>query len=337
MNTPEIEIAGRRIGGGAAPYIVAEIGINHGGNLERAIRLISAAKGAGVDAAKFQAFITSEFLTRNSSYYDLLASCALGADDFRQLFAHAANLAFPIYSAVFDEMSADLLHELQAGAFKIASGDITHLPLLRHVAQFGKPTLVSTGGATLNDIRAACDAIREVNAKTPIGLFHCVSNYPTEPADANLACIAMMRETFQVPVGFSDHTLGSAAAVAAVALGADMIEKHFTLDKDAEGPDHALSLDPFAMSALVSDIRSASAAVGSAKKAPVEASSLIEQIRRSVTARSDIPRGTKITSEMLAIKRPGTGIAPSEMTLVVGRRAARNIDADSTITWKDLG
>ena len=333
---PTIEISGCRIGGGETPYVIAEIGINHGGDLATAKTLLHEAKTCGVDAAKLQAFVPEQFLSRSSPYFDLLASCALGADDIRSLMDAARELDLTLFSAVFDEESADLLNACDAPAFKIASGDLTHLPLLRQVARFGKPMLISTGGATMDEITAALDAVWAVAADLPVALFHCVSNYPTEASDTNLACMATMRETFGVPVGFSDHTLGSAVPAAAAALGAELIEKHFTLDREAEGPDHGLSVDPSGMRALVEAVRLAHAAIGRAEKAPIEAPDFIPQIRRSVTAFVDIARGTVIEPSMLAVKRPGTGIAPDEIGKVTGKAAARDIAADETLEWSDL-
>jgi N,N'-diacetyllegionaminate synthase len=333
MEARQMEINGRRIGGGASPYLIAEIGINHGGDLETARRLLLAAQKAGVDAAKLQVFVPSEFLARSSPYYDILARCALGREDVRALMGYAREIGLTLFSAVFDQASADLLNELRAPAFKIASGDLTHLPLLRHVAGFGKPMIVSTGGATVGEIGVALDAIYSVAADLPVALLHCISHYPTEPADANLSCMTTMRAAFRVPVGFSDHTLCNTVAAAAGALGADLIEKHFTYDRNAEGPDHASSADPRDMAALAHDLAVVHAAVGRAHKTPVESPNLIPQFRRSVTAAVDIPAGTAVTAEMLAVKRPGTGIAPADLQRVIGRTAKKDVRADTTLNW----
>jgi N-acetylneuraminate synthase/N,N'-diacetyllegionaminate synthase len=330
------DIAGRTIGGPAAPYVIAEIGINHGGDLQTARKLLAVAKRCGVDAAKLQAFVPDKFLARSSTYFDLLAGCALSGSAIRELMAYANEIGLTLFSAVFDEESADLLQSASAPAFKIASGDLTHLPLLRHVARFSKPMLISSGGGTMDEIKSALDAVRGAAPYLPVALFHCVSNYPTDPRDCNLACMATIRAEFGVPVGFSDHTLGHAVPIAAAALGADLIEKHFTLDRNADGPDHALSLDPEGMGALVQDLRGAREAVGRVDKAPVEAADFIPQIRRSVAAFLDIQEGTVIERSMLAIKRPGTGIAPNDIDKVVGKRAARPIAADAILAWSDL-
>lgn len=336
MSVTNFAIAGRMIGTGAPPYVVAEIGINHGGDTGLAIKLLEAAKQAGVDAAKLQAFVPERFLARSSPYFDLLADCALPAPAIRDLMQAARDIGITLFSTVFDEESADHLAASGAPAFKIASGDVNHIPLLRHTARFGRPMLISTGGSTIGEIEAALEAVRSISSTLPLALFHCVSNYPTAAGDANLACLGAMKARFGVPVGFSDHTLGTAVAVAAVALGAELLEKHFTLDRSAPGPDHALSADPASMAELVAGAKAAHAAIGRSVKAPVEPKDFIPQMRRSVTAFVDIPKGRRVTADMLAVKRPGTGIAPAEFERVVGRIAARDIAADTTLTWGDL-
>lgn len=336
MKRTSFEIDGRQIGDGAPPYVIAEIGINHGGNLETAISLMEKAKECGADAAKLQAFVPEKLLSRSSPYFDLLVDCALGADAVATLMKKSREIGLTLFSAVFDEESADLLAAADAQVFKIASGDLTHLPLVRHVAALGKPMLISTGGSTMEDIAAALEAVEDVSAGLPVALFHCVSNYPTKPTDANLACMATMRAQFGVPVGFSDHTLGGTVPVAAAAIGAELIEKHFTFDKEAEGPDHLLSSDPDEMAIMTEQVRMAFEAIGSSEKKPVEPADLILQIRRSVTASCDIPQGAEIERGMLEVKRPGTGISPAEINQVIGKKAARDIGADETLEWGAL-
>ncbi len=333
MNRIPFAIAGRAIGPGNPPYLVAELGINHGGRLELARRMLRAAVEAGADAIKLQTFRTDLFLCRSSAYYDVLAGAELDESAIRDLQELAQELGTTLFSAVFDEPSADLWESLDAPAYKIASGDLTHLPLFKHVAAFGKPMVVSTGGATMDEIEAAVDAI---GGRAPVALLHCVSNYPTDPKDANLACMATMRARFGMPVGFSDHTLGNVAAIAAVAVGADIVEKHFTLDRNAEGPDHLLSADPAGFRELAAALWTARQSIGASAKEPVEAPDLIPQIRRSVVAFIDIEEGTVIERRMLAVKRPGTGIPPKDIDAVVGRTASRYIAADQPLSWDDL-
>lgn len=331
-----LEIAGRRIGADAPPWIIAEIGINHDGDLDAAKNLIRAAADCGTDAVKLQVFQPHAFISRNSPYIGIFEKTQLRPETLGELLTLAADVGVAIFPTVFDEESATLCDGLDVSAMKIASGDITHIPLIRHVAAFGRPMLLSTGGATMAETAAALDAIEDVSSGLPVGLFHCVSNYPTQPSDTNLACMRTMREAFGVPVGFSDHTEGTTIPIAAVALGADMIEKHFTLDRAADGPDHALSADPEIMRDIVAATRAAHQAVGSARKRPVESPDFIPVIRRSVTADKAIPKGTTITADMLAVKRPGDGIPPEQRDRVIGRTASRDIAADQTISWDML-
>ena len=257
----------------------------------------------------------------------------LSRDDVAALMDHARGIGAVLFASVFDAESADILEDCGAPAYKIASGDVTHLPLLRHVAGFGKPIVLSTGGATLEEVETAVDTSRQARTDTPIAILHCVSQYPAEPGEANLACMAGLRTRFACPTGYSDHTVGIATCLAAAALGAEVIEKHFTLDKGLPGPDHKLSADPADMAALVAGCRAAQAAVGRAEKAPVEPADFIPLIRRSLTAQVAIPAGTEITAEMIEIKRPGTGLPPAELDRVVGARAARDIAEDETLAW----
>lgn len=336
MPLTQFDVAGRRIGADAPIFLIAEVGINHSGDPDLALRMIEAAAKAGADAVKLQTFETERFLSRSSRYFDTLRACELPREVIPRLRQRARDLGVLLFSSCFDEPSANFWHELDAPLFKIASGDITHLPLLRHIAGFGKPMVVSTGGATLEEIDAACRAIRRVSAELPVALLHCVSNYPAEPRDANLACMAAMRARFGCPVGFSDHTVDNTTAIAAAALGAEVIERHFTLDRALDGPDHALSSDPNQLAELARALKTARLAVGKPTKAPIEATDQVQQIRRSVTAAIDIPAGTGITREMLAIKRPGTGIHPNEIESVIGCQTHRGIQADQTLTWNDL-
>lgn len=333
MSQNPFAIAGRAIGPGNPPYLVAELGINHGGRLEVARRMLRAAVEAGADAIKLQTFRTDLFLSRSSEYYDVLASAELGESAIRDLQELARELGTTLFSAVFDEPSADLWESFDAPAYKIASGDLTHHPLIKHVAAFGKPMLLSTGGATMGEIEAAIDAI---GGRAPVALFHCVSSYPTDPKDANLACMATMRARFGMPIGFSDHTLGNVTSIAAVAMGADIVEKHFTLDREAEGPDHRLSADPAGLSELAAALRCAQQSIGTSEKKPVEAPGFILQIRRSVVALVDIDEGTVVEPRMLAVKRPGTGIPPRDIDAVIGRTASRYIAADQALSWDDF-
>ena len=336
MTTSSFEILGKPVGGSGRAYVVAEVGINHGGDVALARHQILAAAEAGADAVKLQTFRPELFIARSSPYYGIFEQCALSDDEIRELQRYAAAQNIVLFSAVFDDPSVALWQSLDAPVYKIASGDLTHLPLIRAVAHTGRPVLISTGCGDMDEIETAIAAVRGMNPAAPVALFHCVSEYPTPPADANLAAMALLRDRFGVPVGFSDHTEGVAVPVAAVAMGAELIEKHFTHDREADGPDHALSLAPDGFSTMVAMIREAEAAIGVAEKAAVEGETVRDAIRRSVTAFVDIPEGTVIENAMLAIKRPGTGIPPADFEKVVGRRAARSLAADETLRWDDL-
>jgi len=337
MHEAKLKIDGRSIGPGHAPYLIAEIGINHDGDPAKAKALLAAAAEAGAHAAKFQAYGTAALLTRHSAYYDIIDKCQLSAETFRSLMQEAKSLGLTVFASVFDEDSASMMEALDAPAYKIASGDLTHHPLLRHVAAFGKPMIVSTGGAAIGEVDAALAAIREAGPSTPVGLMHCVSNYPTEAGDTNLACLETMARQFGLPVGFSDHTIGSTAAIASVALGATMVEKHFTLDSNADGPDHKLSAEPDDLRTLAAAIETTWRHIGTGSKRPVESPELITQIRRGVTANRSIAKGERIVRDMLGVKRPATGIAPEHLSDLIGQTANRQIEADSPITWEMLG
>ena len=336
MSCESFEIRGRRVGTDAPPYIIAELGINHGGSVEVAKQMIDAAVEAGADAAKLQVWKTELFLARNSAFFSVLDDASLDEAQIRELDEYAAAAGITLFGSVFDEVSADLMESLNTPAYKIASGDLTHLPLLAHIARFGKPMIVSTGGATMDEVENAVSTIREANADTPIALLHCVSNYPTKATDANLACMATIQQAFGTVIGFSDHTLENATAVASVALGAQVIEKHFTLDRDQDGPDHQLSCDPKGLKELVEAAKIAHASVGRSEKAPVESADFIPLIRRSVTAHVAMDAGTVITREMLGVKRPGSGIQPARLEDVIGKRTTRALGLDETITWNDV-
>lgn len=336
MSTESFEINGRPIGGGAAPYIIAELGINHGGDLAVAKRMVDEAAKAGADAAKLQVWQTELFLARDSAFYDVLDSATLDESQIRQLASHAQTVGITLFASVFDEVSVALMESLGTPAYKVASGDLTHLPLLACIARTGKPMIVSTGASTMEEIDAAMTTIRQAHSATPVALLHCVSNYPTQPKDVNLACMATMRERFGTVVGFSDHTLENATAIAAVALGAEVVEKHFTLDRDADGPDHQLSCDPAGLKRLVVGAGIAHQSVGRREKAPVESDDFIPLIRRSVTAFVALAAGTVLTTDMLAVKRPGTGIAPAKLVELVGKRVTRDVAMDETLQWRDV-
>jgi len=346
----EIEIAGHRIGVGYPCFIIAEAGVNHNGDIQVAKRLVDVAAKAGADAVKFQTFKADRMVSATApkaeyqlqttdpaeSQLEMLRRLELSPEAHRKLQTYCQEQGVLFMSTPFDEESADFLDELGVPVFKIGSGEITNRPFLEYIARKKKPVILSTGMSYLSEVDEAVRVIREAGCDQLI-LLHCVSNYPANPADANLRAMQTMAIAFQVPVGYSDHTPDIEVALAAVALGACVIEKHFTLDKNLPGPDHRASLEPPGLQALVTGIRTVELALGNGTKRPARSeldNRLI--VRRSLAAAFDIPKGTVLRSDMLRALRPASGIAPALMEYVVGRRTRRTLMAGQLITWSDL-
>jgi N,N'-diacetyllegionaminate synthase len=339
----------RRIESGAPVFVIAEAGVNHNGDARLAEALVDAAATAGADAVKFQTFRAAALVTAAApqaayqrrraparSQLAMLQRLELSEAVHKSLIARARRRGLCFLSTPFDEGSARLLHELGVPLFKIGSGDLTNLPFLAYVARFGRPIILSTGMSTLDEVRQAVRTIRRAG-NPPLALLQCVSSYPARVEDVNLRAMATLERAFRVPVGLSDHTAGTAVSIAAAGLGATIIEKHLTMNSRLAGPDHAASLEPSAFAAMVAGIRDVERALGSGVKAPVAAEREVARVaRRSVVAAVDIPRGARIARQMLACKRPGSGIPPSRIGDVVGRRAARLLAADHVITAADL-
>ncbi len=338
--------------GGADPsaLVIAEAGVNHNGDPELARRLVVEAASSGANAVKFQTFKAerlasaiapkAEYQLRNTSteesQLEMLRRLELSPDMHRDLMTRCQDRGLLFLSSPFDEQSADLLDDLGVECFKIPSGEITNPSLLRHVARKGKPIILSTGMATLGEVEQAILVI-EHTGNRDLALLHCVSNYPADPADINLRAMATMRAAFGVPVGYSDHSTGIEIPLAAVALGATIIEKHFTIDRNLPGPDHKASLEPEELTAMVRGIRKVEQALGNGRKAaaPSEADTAAVA-RKSLVAARDIPAGTVLTEEMIAILRPGTGLPPSMHSSLVGRTAAATIKAGSLLSLELL-
>lgn len=346
MNT--IEIAGRKIGRGQPCFLIAEAGVNHNGDLGFAYHLIDTAAAAGADAVKFQTFRAEALVSPvapkadyqkrltdpSESQLEMLRRLELSHEDHQRLFEHAQTRGLLFLSTPFDEQSANFLQELGVAAFKIASGELINLPLLAHVAGKGRPMILSTGMSTLEEVEQAVATVRE-SGNPPLALLHCVSCYPAQPEEANLRAIQTLAERFEVPAGFSDHTEGIAASIAAVALGASIVEKHFTLDKNQEGPDHQASLDPVELVELVRSIRQTERALGHGRKEPMPRE--LENaavIRKSLAAACDIPAGSFLSREMLTALRPGTGISPTRLAELVGRQTQTRILKGELILWE---
>jgi len=337
--------SGRVIGPGEPVYVIAEAGVNHNGSIEMALELVATATAAGVDAIKFQTFQTDEVISKTAplaeyqrltgadSQYDMVKRLELTADEFSRLNRAAKEQGIDFLSTPFDSLSLKILIELGLEIIKIPSGEITNLPFLKEIAAAGLPVILSTGMATMLEITAALEIFQQRNL--PVILLQCTTAYPAAPTTVNLRVLQTLREKFGVPVGYSDHTLGNEIALAAVALGACVIEKHFTLDRSLPGPDHAASSPPEGLTELMRGIRKVSSALGSARKEPSEAELAMRRVaRKSVVAGCDLPAGTVLTENDLALKRPGTGIAPEYFSRLAGRRLLRDIKADEPLTWE---
>jgi len=332
-------------------FVIAEIGVNHNGALDLARQLIDVAAAAGADAVKFQTFAAERLVTataRKAAYQEandprkaesqfaMLKRLELSEADLVACRDHCTARGVMFLSTPFDEQSADLLASLGVHGFKVSSGDLTNLPFLAHMAAKRLPMIVSTGMGTLAEVAEAVEAVREAG-DPPLALLHCVSNYPAAPEDCNLRAMGTLAQAFGVPVGWSDHTLGDAISLAAVALGARILEKHYTLDRGLQGPDHKASLTPEELTALITRLRAVESALGDGLKRPQEAERDTARVaRRSLVAARDIAAGARLTAGDLIAKRPGEGIAPKHRELILGWRAARDIPADTVLSWTDL-
>ena len=342
-------IAGRKVGIGEPAYVIAEAGVNHDCKLDQGKALIDAALASGFDAIKFQSYTASKISTRvaprywvepndpDGTQWDTFAKLdKLPDDDFKTLIEHARKRGIVPFSTPFDDEAVDFLAALDMPVFKIASADLTAKPLLERVAKTKKPVILSTGTSTLAEIDEALETLAAKGCDE-VTLMHCTLKYPCPPEGINLRMMTHMMQAFPgVPVGLSDHSLGISVSQAAVAMGACMIEKHFTIDKTIQGsPDHHLSVDPVDSKTLMAGIRTIEAAFGKSVKGlePMEKEAFL-YARRSVTSAKAIPAGTAITRDMLTYKRPGTGISPRHFDLVIGRTAKRTIPEDTTITWE---
>ena len=349
MNIKKIRIGNRLIGEGEHCFIIAEAGSNHDGKLEQAKKLIDVAKEARADAVKFQTYSaeklysrktpTMEYLEKDKlvkkdeSVWDLIKKIEMPREWHKPLADYCKQKELIFLSTPFDLEAVDELEEFVL-AYKIASFEITHLPLLEYVAKKKKPIILSTGMADLSDIEVALDTIYKQGNRDVI-LLHCAVGYPPKYEDINLKAMQTMRQAFQLPVGFSDHTLGITSDIAAVALGACMVEKHFTISRKLKGPDHPFALEPDELKDMVQAIRNTETSLGSPIKKHTEAEEEMYKLgRRSLVATCNIPKGTKITKKMLDVKRPGYGIHPKMMNVVVGRVARVDIEEDDILTWE---
>ncbi|WP_414838646.1 N-acetylneuraminate synthase [Carnobacterium sp. TMP28] len=327
-------------------FIIAEAGVNHNGSIELAKELIKKGAEAGVDAVKFQSFKADKLVTihakkadyqvtntgnNEESQYQMIKKLELDYDKHQELMDYATSLGVMFLSSAFDLESIDLLQDLGLGIFKIPSGEITNLPYLRKTAKTGKKVILSTGMSTLGEIEEALRVLRENGAKE-ITVLHCNTEYPTPMEDVNLLAMNAMKEAFKVPVGYSDHTLGIEVPIAAVALGATLIEKHFTLDKTMTGPDHKASLEPDELKEMVTSIRNIEQALGNGVKTPTDSERKNKAIaRKSLVAKTTIESGERYSEDNLEIKRPGTGLSPMLWDELIGKKATKNYQKDELI------
>jgi len=343
----QLTAGGRRIGPGSPTYLIAEAGSNHNRDLGTAKALIDVAAQAGMDAVKFQTYSGERIYSRvarsrsleqttGQTPAELLEAISLPREWHSELAEHAAAGGIHFFSSPFDHEAVDELAELGVPLLKIASGEIVDLPLIRHAAATGIPLIVSTGMATLADVDEALTAAAQAGASA-VALMQCASIYPAPPQRINLRAMETLRAAFGVPAGLSDHTLGEVIPIAAAARGAAMIEKHITLDRTMEGPDHPFATEPEELARMVAGVRDAEAALGDGRKdgpGPEEREENFTLARRSLIAARDLPAGTVIEPEMLRVKRPGSGIAPKHFDLVVGRTLRADVGADDVLTWE---
>lgn len=325
-------------------YIIAEAGVNHNGSVELACKMVDAAKTAGADCIKFQTFKSKNIVsswagkaeyqkveTGDSSQQDMLKKLELTYDEFLKLKKYCDSVGICFLSTPFDFDSIEFLNSIDMPFWKIPSGEVTNLPYLIALAKTGKPVIMSTGMCSLDEIGAAIKALKE-NGTKEIKLLHCNTEYPTPFEDVNLKAMNTLKDVFGVGVGYSDHTKGIEVSVAAAALGATIIEKHFTLDRTMEGPDHKASLEPDELAMMVSGIRHIEKALGSRDKMPSSSEKKnIGIARKSVVAKTGIKKGEKLTENNLTVKRPGTGISPMKWFEVLGTYAVRDFEEDELI------
>lgn len=339
------------VGQGRPPYIIAEIGSNHNGDMNLCRKLIDAAADAGADAVKFQSWtdkslIAKEEYDRNTTYSDkkkhfgslreMVTAYQLTTQQHEEARDYCKKWDVTFCSTPFSRSEADLLEKLDVPFFKIASMDITNLPLLAYVAGKGRPVIISTGMATMGEIEKAVETVRREGNDQTI-LLHCIAIYPPEYPSIHLRNMKTLEDAFDVPVGFSDHSLGTAIPLAAIALGACVIEKHFTLDQDMEGWDHAISANPEQLQVIVKEGRNVFSALGSSRRTVTQAElEKRKKFRRSLVASRRLATGHVLTMSDLDAKRPGTGIAPDEIQYVLGRKTVQDIEEDQVIHWGHL-
>lgn len=327
-------------------YIIAEAGVNHNGRLDLALQLCDAAKAAGVDAVKFQTWKTELIITKGTKkaeyqeknlnndddQFTMLKKLELSYDNFQLVKQHCDEIGIQFLSTADETESLDFLVNLGMPFIKLGSGDITNIPYLRSVAKYGMPVILSTGMANLAQVAIAYDTLQEAGVKD-ISILHCTTNYPCPMNEVNLRAMLTMKEAFKCKVGYSDHTMGTEIPIAAVAMGAEIIEKHFTLDRNMEGPDHKASLEPQELKYMVDCIRNIEVALGDGIKRPnVSEVKISKVVLKSIVAKSPVKKGDTLTPDNLTIKRAGSGIPATYWDIIIGTKALRDYDIDEPIT-----
>lgn len=328
-------------------FIIAEAGVNHNGSLEKAKELIAKAAEAGADAIKFQTFKAENLVTQSApkaeyqntnepqskSQYEMIKKLELKNEWYNELIECANKNNIMFLSSPFDLESISFLDKLDMKIFKIPSGEITNLPFLRKIAELDKEIILSTGMSEIEEIKAALEIIEKAGtSKEKIKVLHCTTDYPTKFSDVNLTAMNTIQQECNVNVGYSDHTIGIEVPIAAVSLGAKVIEKHFTLDKTLPGPDHKASIEPDELKQMVSAIRNIEFALGNGKKTPTNSERKnIPIVRKSIVAKREIRKGEIFSEENLTVKRPGTGISPMKWDIVIGKKASRDFKIDELI------
>lgn len=334
-------------GGSNSTYIIAEIGVNHNGDINLALKMIDAAYEAGADAVKFQSFKSDKLVSKfaekakyqqdhtgtNETQLEMLKKLELSPEDHLIIKEYCAKKDIDFLSTPFDEETAIFLKEIGIHAYKVGSGDLTNIPFLRKIDEFGLPIILSTGMSNLGEIEEALEVIN----KSSIALLHCTSSYPAPVEDINLRAMVTIQKAFNKVVGYSDHTEGIEIALAAVALGARIIEKHFTLDKNLPGPDHKASLEPHEFKQLVKSIRIVEKSLGDGVKRCMPSEENTKEVaRKSLVVSQNLKPGDILTRKNLAIKRPGTGIQPKDYNLLLGKTVKREVKQDQVLTWDDV-
>lgn len=329
-------------------FIIAEAGVNHNGDKNLAYKLIDVAKESGADAVKFQTFKADRVISKNTqmadyqkknlgkedSQIEMIKKLELSYKDFEDLKKYCDEKNIIFLSTPFDEESIEFLDKL-VPYYKIPSGEIVNYPYLKLIAEKNKPIIMSTGMANLSDVEKALDAIYSINQDAEIYLLHCTTNYPTPYEEVNLKAMITLKEAFKLPVGYSDHTLGIEVPIAAVAMGAQIIEKHFTLDRNLPGPDHKASLKPNELKAMINAIRNIEKSLGNGIKKPNKSEKEIEKVvRKKLVATRDIKSGETISEKDIAIKRSNIGLSPDFLEVIVGKKIIKNIKEDEGFTWE---